>query len=73
MHIGSYSTETPTIEKLHKFIKDQDFVIADLHEEEYVKGPGLFSKGNPNAYLTIIRYGINKPKDEWIFIVSKVR
>jgi effector-binding domain-containing protein len=59
LHVGSYASEAPTIETLHKFIADKGYVIAGLHEEEYLVGPGM---GNtpPEAYRTIIRYQIKK-------------
>lgn len=60
LHIGSYSGETPTIEKLHKFIEDSGYKIVGPHEEEYLKGPGMFWKGNSKRYQTIIRYEIEK-------------
>ena len=60
LHVGSYSDETPTIERLHKFIEEQGYAIAGPHEEEYIKGPGMFFKGNPDKYKTIIRYQVKK-------------
>jgi hypothetical protein len=60
LHIGPYNKETPTIEKLHKFIKDKGYKIVGAHEEEYLKGPGMIFKGDPNKYWTIIRYRIEK-------------
>ncbi len=30
------------------------------HEEEYLKGPGMFGTGGPEKYLTIIRYRLKK-------------
>ena len=60
LHIGPYSEETPTIEKLHQFIEDNGYKIGGVHEEEYLKGPGMFFKGNPAQYQTIIRYPIEK-------------
>ncbi len=60
VHIGSYSDEKPTIEKLYKFIIDSGYEIAGAHEEEYIKGPGMIFKGNPNKYITIIRYVVKK-------------
>ena len=60
LHIGPYSEETQAIEKLHSFIKENGYKIVGAHEEEYLKGPGMFSKGNPNKYQTIIRYRIEK-------------
>ncbi len=64
LHIGPYSEETPTIEKLHQFIRQQGYAIAGYHEEEYVKGPGMFLKGDPKKYYTIIRYRVRKSLDK---------
>ena len=58
LHIGAYSEETPTIEKLHKFVSEQGYVITGPHEEEYLKGPGMVS--DPSEYWTIIRYQVRK-------------
>lgn len=60
LHIGSYASEGPTVAKLHQFITESGYEIAGLHEEEYLKGPGMFSKGNPEKYYTIIRYPVRK-------------
>jgi hypothetical protein len=60
LHIGPYAQETPTIEKLMKFINDNGYTIVGYHEEEYLKGPGMFFKGNPDQYYTIIRYRVAK-------------
>lgn len=60
VHIGPYAKEQPTIEKLHGFIEQQGYAIAGYHEEEYVKGPGMFFKGDPEKYRTIIRYRVKK-------------
>jgi effector-binding domain-containing protein len=60
LHIGPYAEETPTIERLLQFIKQQGYEIIGLHEEEYVKGPSMFRRGDPAKYLTIIRYRVKK-------------
>jgi hypothetical protein len=60
LHVGSYATETPTIEKLYSFIKQQGYEIAGAHEEEYLKGPGMFLQGDPDKYYTIIRYQVKR-------------
>jgi hypothetical protein len=60
LHVGPYEREEPTIAELTQFIKDCHCEIVGEHEEEYLKGPGLFSKGNPEKYLTIIRYRVKK-------------
>ncbi len=60
LHVGPYAQETPTIERLHQYIKQQGYEITGYHEEEYVKGPGMFFKGDPKKYYTIIRYRVKK-------------
>ncbi len=60
LHKGSYASEGPTVEKLHQFISDSGYEISGLHEEEYLKGPGMFGPGNPDKYYTIIRYPVAK-------------
>jgi len=58
LHIGAYSEETPTINKLHRFIEKQGYEITGPHEEEYLKGPGQAK--TPAEYWTIIRYQVGK-------------
>jgi len=62
LHVGPYSDEEPTIRRLLDFIKDSGRATTGEHEEEYLKGPGVFSKGDPKKYLTIIRYRLKKEK-----------
>jgi effector-binding domain-containing protein len=62
LHVGPYDREEPTITKLTRFIKECRYEVVGEHEEEYIKGPGMFSKGNPDKYLTIIRYRVRKAK-----------
>lgn len=54
LHLGGYDQEQPTIECLHKFIEDNGYKIAGLHEEEYLTRP------NVKLPKTIIRYPIKK-------------
>lgn len=58
LHKGSYASEGPTVERLHQFITNSGYEISGLHEEEYLKGPGMFGPGNPDKYFTIIRYPV---------------
>jgi len=60
LHIGPYEKEKPTVEKLMKFIEERGYHPVGEHEEEYIKGPGMFFKGNPEKYYTIIRYRVEK-------------
>lgn len=59
LHVGSYDTETPDIDRLKKFIRENGYTIIGDHEEEYVRGPGPFSF-NPKSYYTVIRYRVKK-------------
>ena len=60
LHKGPYKTELPTVERLRTFISNQGYVISGPHEEEYLRGPGMFGPGNPEKYYTIIRYPVKK-------------
>lgn len=60
LHIGPYDKEPPTVQRLLDFVKAQGYTVTGVHEEEYLKGPTMFSKGNPEAYVTIIRYRVTK-------------
>jgi hypothetical protein len=39
LHLGPYDQEYPTIERLHKFIEENGYEIAGMHEEEYLTRP----------------------------------
>ncbi len=60
LHVGPYDKEEPTIQNLQHFVAQQGYAVIGDHEEEYVKGPGMFFKGNPEKYLTIIRLRVKK-------------
>jgi len=63
LHVGSYSTEKPDIERLLQFISANGYRVVGEHEEEYVKGPGMLFAGDPEQYLTIIRLRVEKATD----------
>ncbi len=54
LHIGSYDTEGPTVQRLHDFISRSGYEIAGVHEEEYLTTP------KAKVQKTIIRYPIKK-------------
>ena len=63
LHVGPYSEETPTIERLHAFIGVSGYEIRGDHEEEYLRGPGMpFIRVSPEDYYTIIRYQVRKAR-----------
>ena len=55
MHIGPFSEEGPTIEKLHHYIQEQNHTIRDKHHEIYLSD---IRKGDPKKWKTIIRQPI---------------
>ena len=54
LHLGTYDQEGPTIERLHKFIEENGYEIAGVHEEEYLTSP------DAKVPKTIIRYAVKK-------------
>ena len=52
MHIGPYSEERPTIEKLHAFIAEQGYEPSGKHHEIYLGDP---RRAAPEKLKTIIR------------------
>jgi hypothetical protein len=59
LHLGSYESEPPTIERLAKYIAERGYKIVGDHEEEYLRGPGTLFVA-PKGYWTIIRYRVEK-------------
>ena len=57
LHSGPYAEETPTIEKLHSFIKEQGYRMHKKHREIYFNSP---QKVAPEKLKTIIRQPITK-------------
>jgi len=64
LHIGPYDKEQPTMEKLKAFVAEQGYETFGPHEEEYLKGPTMFSAGDPAKYCTILRYRVRKAAPE---------
>ncbi|MCX5991814.1 MAG: GyrI-like domain-containing protein [Chloroflexi bacterium] len=54
LHLGPYDQEQPSIERLHKFIEENSYRIAGVHEEEYLTRP------DAKVIKTIIRYPVKK-------------
>ncbi|MCY3556442.1 MAG: hypothetical protein OXH56_14100 [Gemmatimonadetes bacterium] len=63
LYIGPYEEETPSIERLRNFAAERGYTFAGPHEEEYLKGPGMIFRGNPEEYVTILRYVVRPVMD----------
>ncbi len=57
LHKGPYAAETPTIEKLHAFIRDQGLAFAGSHHEIYLSDP---NRTSAERLKTIIRQPVKK-------------
>ncbi len=55
LHVGPYSEEGPTVQRLHAFIEESGYELAGPHEEEYLTSP------RAKVQKTIIRYVV-RPK-----------
>ncbi len=52
MHIGPYSAEGPTIDRLHSFIKENGYELKGKHHEIYLSDP---RRSSPERMKTVIR------------------
>ena len=52
LHMGPFSEEGPTVEKIHRFIKENGFTLTGKHHEIYLSD---IRKGAPEKWRTIIR------------------
>lgn len=57
LHLGPYDQEKPTVERLHRFIKESRFEIAGVHEEEYLTTP------EAKVIRTIVRYPVRRKQE----------
>jgi hypothetical protein len=54
LHLGPFSTEGPTVERLHTFITDSGWRIKGSHEEHYL------TRMDAQEQRTLIRYPVEK-------------
>ena len=60
LHVGRYDREQPTVERLRELVEAQGFTLVGGHEEEYFRGPTMSGPGDPENYLTVLRYRVEK-------------
>ena len=53
MHVGPYSAEPPTIERLHAFVAEQGYELRGRHHEIYLNDP---RRTAPERLKTVIRH-----------------
>ena len=57
MHLGPYSAEKPTVEKIHAFIRENGCEFNGKHHEIYLSDP---RKAAPEKMRTVLRQPIRK-------------
>ncbi len=62
-HIGSYETLKDAYEALQKHIMSKSLGVYEPCRETYIKGPGMFIKGNPQKYITEIAIPVQQGGD----------
>jgi hypothetical protein len=60
LHSGPYNEEEASLAKLRQFITEQGYRISGPSEEEFLKGPGFFGRGDPKKYQTLLRFRVEK-------------
>jgi len=60
MHVGPYSEERCTIEKMHDFARKNGYTLSGKHHEIYVGDP---RRAKPEKLRTILRHSISKSED----------
>lgn len=59
-HIGSYETMNYAYEAIYSYAKENKLILQPPFREVYIKGPGMFLKGNPNKYITEIQFPVKE-------------
>lgn len=57
LHVGPYSLEAPTIERLHNFAKERGYELHGKHHEIYMSDP---RRVKPGKMKTVIRQPVRK-------------
>ncbi|RPD40082.1 GyrI-like domain-containing protein [Chitinophaga barathri] len=60
LHIGPYSEETPTLQKLDEYIQQHHLEVTGAHHEIYLSDPG---KTAPGKLKTILRLDVKSLRD----------
>jgi hypothetical protein len=58
LHLGPYAAEGPTIEKLHRFVEEQGYLLHGRHHEIYLGDP---QRSAPEKLKTLLRHPVRRP------------
>lgn len=59
-HVGSYETMNLAYKAIYTYAQKNNLVLEFPFREVYIKGPGMFLKGNPKKYITEIIFPIRE-------------
>lgn len=59
-HIGSYETMNNAYVAIDHYARENNLTLQRPFREVYIKGPGMFLKGNPKRYITEILFPIKE-------------
>ncbi|MCB2307299.1 GyrI-like domain-containing protein [Clostridium estertheticum] len=59
-HIGAYETMNYAYEAIERYARENRLTLQHPFREVYIKGPGMFLKGNPKKYITEILFPIKE-------------
>lgn len=59
-HIGSYETMQSAYEAIDRYAQENGLSLQLPFREVYIKGPGMFIKGNPDKYITEIQFPLKE-------------
>lgn len=55
-HVGSYESMNCAYEAIANYAQENKLALGLPFREVYIKGPGMFLKGNPDKYITEILF-----------------
>lgn len=59
-HVGSYETMRYAYEAIDHYARKKNLTLQPPFREAYIKGPGMFLKGNPDKYITEILFPVKE-------------
>lgn len=59
-HIGPYETMQNAYIAIDQYAREHNLMLQPPFREVYIKGPGMFLKGNPDKYITEILFPIKE-------------
>jgi effector-binding domain-containing protein len=61
LHRGPYDQLGHSYAKILQYVKEKGCHVSKPTREVYLKGPGMFFRGNPKKYMTEIQFLVTKP------------